>query len=205
MRRPAPARFPIISLPSRRTVAVAALALVCASVVWRITSHASATAAALGTTTEVWVAETAVAAGDVIDAEDVVATERPQAFVPPRAVRDDPVGLTARQTIAEGEVVVADRVAEHGDGAAALVPAGWRGVAVPTYEARPPVQPGSLVDVVVTVDPAFGDGGGLLVADAVVVHVDDAGDTVTVAVPSDDVAALAAAQIAGVVTLALSG
>lgn len=203
--RPAPARFPIIALPSRRTVAVVLLAVVAATIVWRITARASATAAALGTTTPVWVAEQSLDAGEVIEPGDVVLAERPRAFVPRDAVDDDPTGLSARAGIAAGEVVVDDRVAEHGDGPAALIPSGWRGVAVPTYEARPPVEPGSLVDVVVTVDPALGDGGGVLVADAVVIHVDENGDTVTVAVPADDVPALAAAQIAGVVTLALSG
>lgn len=202
--RPAPARFPIIPLPSRRTVIVAVLAIVAAALVWRVTAQATATTAALGTTVEVWVADRDVDAGDRIESGDVVRVARPTAFVPGGAIDADPTGLVARSALAAGEVVVADRVAEHGHGPAALIPSGWRGVAVPTYEAMPPVRPGSLVDVVVALDPSFGERGGVLVANAVVIHVDDR-DTVTVAVPAADVPALAAAQVAGVVTLALSG
>lgn len=206
MRRPAPARIPLFRLPSRRTLAVVALSTIAAAMVWGITSRASQAAASLGTTTPVWVAEGDLDPGDIIESGDVTLRDWPVAFVPGDAIGDDPTGLTVRSGIATGEAVIGDRVAENGSGPAALIPSGWRGVAVSTFDAPPPVEPGSLVDVIINIDPAFGSsGGGVLVSDAVVVHVHESGSTVTVAIPADDVPALTSAQMAGAVSLALAG
>lgn len=206
MRRPTPTRHPIVPLPSRRTVVVVTLALLAAVIVGRMVVRAATTAESLGTTLPVWVAVADVDAGEVIAADDVTRTRWPKAFVPAAAVADDPTGLTVRADVVRGEVVVGDRVAEHGSGPVALIPSGWRGVAVPTFGTAPPLHPGSQVDVVAVVDPSVSGGRGpVLVDDAVVVHVDESGDTVTVAVPADDVAVLAAAQVAGVVSLVLAG
>lgn len=207
MRRPTPSRNLVLALPSRRTVTVVALALLAAGLVWQVTARASDAAESLGTTTPAWVAESDLRPGDVIAAGDVTRRDRPVAFVPDDALDDDPIGLTVRSGIASGEVVVAERVAEHGTGPAALIPSGWRGVALTPFDAPPPLEAGNVVDVVVSLDPAFGssEGGGVLVDAAVVVHVDESGSTITVAVPDSRVPAVAAAQMAGAVTLVLAG
>lgn len=206
MRRPAPARIPLLSWPSRRTVAVIALSTIAAAVVWGVTSRASRSAASFGTTTPVWVAERDLSPGSVIGSGDVAAHDWPLAFVPDDALEQDPTGLSVRAGISSGEAVIAERVSENGSGPVALIPSGWRGVAITPFDAPPPVEPGSTVDLIVTLDPAFESSGpGVLVTDAIVIHVSESGSTVTVAVPAEHVPAVAAAQMAGALTLALSG
>lgn len=206
MRRPPPARFPLIRWPSSRTVLTAALACLAAIVVFRITSQAAATSDALGERVEVWVADEAVPAGSSLSRDEVSAQEWPVAFVPDGPVTDDPVGRTTRTDIAAGEVLIRNRIAgEDGTGPAALIPDGWRAVAVPTFDAAPPVQPGQLVDVVVSIEGAEGPGTpGVLVENAVVIDVSDT-NVVSVAVPARAAPTVASATILGVVTLTMVG
>jgi Flp pilus assembly protein CpaB len=103
-----------------------------------------------------------------------------------------------------GEVVLASKLAPDGlRGAAALLPAGWRALAVPAGPGgRPPVAVGDHVDVHAT----QADGTSVVVAaSAVVLAHDHAADALTVAVPADDAPALASAIATGSVTLALTG
>ena len=204
--RPAPARFPILRRPPLRLVLVVLAALLMGSLVHRTTAAASEVTARLGRTTVVAVARRPVSAGATIAPGDIVMTARPAAHLPDGAVTDDPTGETATHALHRGEVVVALRVAGGGrSGPAALVPEGWRAVAVPVVDAPVPARPGDHVDVIASFDPTLVDRDPSLVvaADAVVVDVDD--EAITVAVPRSRVTDVAFALTNGIVTLALVG
>ncbi len=203
--RPAPARFPIIRRPPLRLVVTIVLALACGLVVARTTSTAEATIARHGATTTAWVVTEAMAPGHIVGPGGVSAQPRPVAFLPEGAVVDDPSGDVVRHALAPGEVV-----AEHhlvgGDrrGPAALVPDGWRALAVPPLDAVLPVEVGQYVDVLVAF--AGGDAspfGSVVVEGGLVVDVADSG-TVTVAVPAARAGPLVTAMASGFVALALA-
>ena len=204
--RPAPARFPILRPPPLRLVLVVLLAAVVGMAVHRTTARAAAVTAQLGETTPVAVAQRDVAVGDQLQPGDVDLVERPLAHVPPGAVTHDPTGETAREPLHAGQVVVAPNLAAEGrSGAAALVPEGWRAVAVPVIDAPLPARRGDLVDVVASFDPTLveRDASRLVAAGGVVVEVTD--EAVTVAVPAARVTDVAFALANGIVTLALAG
>lgn len=204
--RPAPARFPILRPPPLRAVVAVALALACGLVVLRTTGRAEAAVDRYGRPATAWVVASALEPGDEIDPADVVAEERPASFLPTGAVEEDPAGRRVTQVLRPGDVVVEHRLA-GGDrrGAAALVPDGWRAVAVPALEATLPVEVGQRVDVLAALDPAgTGAVGAAVAEDGVVVHVAEDG-TVTVAVTPSQAARIVAALASGVVALALVG
>ena len=204
--RPAPARFPILRPPPLRAVLAVALAVACGLVVLRTTGRAEAAADRYGRTATAWVLDSTVEPGDVLGAGDLVVESRPASFLPSGAVEEDPVGRRVTEVLRPGEVVVEHRLA-GGDrrGAAALVPEGWRAVAVPALEAALPVEVGQRVDVLAALDPTdTGAVGSTVAEDGVVVHVaEDA--TVTVAVTPAQAARIVAALASGVVALALVG
>lgn len=200
--RPAPPRFPVIRPPRPRVVVTVAAALLAALLAHRATS----TAAVLGETTVVAVVTAEVEVGGVLEPDDVDLVERPTVHVPDAAVTSDPTGRTTRVALVPGEVLVADRLAPPDRrGPGALVPEGWRAVAVPVLDARIPAGVGDLVDVVAAYDPAVvpRDPTLVIAADAVVVDVDD--EAITVAVPRSRVTEVAFALANGIVTLALVG
>ncbi|WP_436795040.1 SAF domain-containing protein [Actinospongicola halichondriae] len=204
--RPSPPRFPVLRPPPRRLLVVLLLALVLGTAVHRTTSEAAARAAALGTTRPVAVARQDLDAGQIIRAGDVELVDRPVAHLPDDVVVDDPTGLAVRSAVVAGEVLTGQRLAGDGhSGAAALVPEGWRAVAIPVFDAIAPTQPGDLVDVIASFDPALSirDPSLVIAADAVVVDVAD--DAVTVAVTRERVTEVAFALANGIVTLALVG
>lgn len=204
--RPAPARFPVLRPPPLRLVLVAVLAVVVALAVHRSTSAAAEVADRLGTTTPVVVARHQLAAGDAIAPGDVTLVERPVAHLPDGAVTDDPTGRTVTAAVHAGEVLVGGRLAGAGrDGATALVPDGWRAVAVPVFEAPLPLRPGDLVDVVASFDPTLVDREPAVVVAAEVVVVDVTDEATSVAVPRGRVTDVAFALANGIVTLALVG
>lgn len=204
--RPHPPRFPVLRPPPRRLVAVVLLALVVGIVVHRAVATAAARAQALGRMTTVAVAATDLDAGATIEAGDVDLVERPAAHLPADAVADDPTGSSLRSAMTSGEIVVSHRLAGEGrSGPAALVPEGWRAIAIPVVDAPVPATPGDLVDVIASFDPSstVRDPSLVIAADAVVVDV--AGDAVTVAVTRARVTEVAFALANGIVTLALVG
>ncbi len=204
--RPAPARFPVLARPSRRALAAGLLAVLAGLLAHGLVTRARQEAAAWGPGVPAWVATVDLDAGDVLAPGDAVLVDRPGAAVPGAAVGDDPTGRTATAALAAGEVVLATRLAGPGaTGPGALVPDGWRAVAVAQHDGVLPLEPGDVVDVVAALGPGAGSGGGgavVVAAGAVVVHVaEDA--TVAVAVPAGAVPRLAAALVSGVVRLAL--
>lgn len=204
--RPAPARFPILRPPPLRLVLVALVALIVGLTVHRATARAAAVTDRLGTVTTVAVVERAVDPGETIEPGDITMVDRPVAHVPPGAVSDDPVGRTVRAALEPGEVLVRARLADAGrTGAAALVPEGWRAVAVPWVDAALPARPGDLVDVIASFDPSLVERDPSLVVAADAVVVDVADGAVTVAVTRDRVTDVTFALANGIVTLALVG
>lgn len=177
----------------------------------RLVEEAAAAAARYGGLRPVPVVLRSVEAGQVIGPADVAHRQVPAAFVPPGEVAREPVGRTALVPLLPGEVLLRARLAPWGlRGAAALLPAGTRALAVPAGPGgRPPLRPGDRVDVLATFErdtepegarPTFAVASG-----ALVVAVDDDDETVTVAVPAADAPRLAFAVAAGSVTLALTG
>lgn len=204
--RPAPARFPILRPPPLRLVLVAVLAVVVALAVHRSTSAAAEVADRLGTTAPAVVARHDLHAGDAIGAGDVAVVERPVAHLPDGAVAHDPTGRTVTATVHAGEILVTGRLAgEDRGGTVALVPEGWRAVAVPVLDAPLPLRPGELVDVVASFDPTLVERDPSVVVAGEVVVVDVSDDAVSVAVPRSRVTDVAFALTNGIVTLALVG
>lgn len=171
-------------------------------------SRAAATEARYGAVRRVPVVAVRVAAGAVVPGGGVRMEWRPVAQIPDEPVVDGArgAGRTALVPLVPGEVLLASKVAPDGlRGAAALVPAGMRAIAVPSGPGgRPPLEVRDRVDVLAT----FGDTGEstvVVAARALVVAVDADADTVTVAVHPEEAAAVAAAVASATVTLALTG
>lgn len=204
--RPAPARYPILRPPPVRLVLAVVLALACGALVLRATGRAEAAVDRYGDHAPAWIVRSELRPGAVIGAGDIALEQRPAAFVPAGAVAEDPTGRRVAQELAAGEVVVEHRLAGgQRRGAAALVPEGWRAVALPALEAVLPVEVGQRVDVLGASDPTgTGTVGEVVAEDGVVVHVADDG-TVTVAVTPDQARRVVAALATGLVALALVG
>lgn len=170
------------------------------SLVHGVAARGSALAARYGSPRPVVVVDRTIAAGDVVRATDVVRREVPAELVPEGAVTAVPAaaGRVALVDLVRGEVVVRSRLAPGGaSGAAALVSAGRRALAIPAgVTGRPPVRVGDRVEVYA--------GGTVVAADALVVAIDEHDDIVTVAVDEADAPALAAALATTTVTLALT-
>lgn len=190
-----------------RWLLVAAAASLAAAEVARAGAAVDAARDRWGEAVPVAVARRDLAAGDVVGPDDVAVERRPRAVVPDGALAEAPVGRAVTAPVLAGEPLVDARLAPDGlTGPAALVPAGWRAVAVPAGDAglaapAPPLAVGDRVDVL---GPGFVDGDAGVVAEgAVVVHVGEA--AVTVAVPAADADDVAAAIATATATLALRG
>jgi Flp pilus assembly protein CpaB len=147
-----------------------------------------------------------IAAGTTITADLVTVRTLPAAAVPEGALREPPVGRTAAADIVLGEVLVDARVAPDGlRGVAALLPAGWRALAVPSTSAGlPPLAVGDVVDVLVSLPPdVVGDADPTFTVAEAARVVDVGEQAVTVAVDGADVARTAFAVTHGSVTLAV--
>jgi pilus assembly protein CpaB len=183
-----------------RWIVVAAAAAGAAAQAAAVAADAEAARAAWGDTLEVVVAVRDLPAGRRLATGDVRVEARPVAVIPAEAVRAIPAGATLRALVVAGEVLVDSRVAPAGlSGVAALVPEGWRAVAVPTSGAgfgspAPPLHVGDRVDLVAP---------DVVAAGALVVAVGD--DAVTVAVPARDAPAVAEIVATMLVTIALRG
>lgn len=199
--------------PAVRRLAVGSLALVTGVSVMSLAGRVGAEQERWGATRPVVVAVDDLMPGDVVGATHVEVRDLPVALVPDAVLADDPTGATVRHPILAGEPVVATRLAPEGlAGAAALVPAGHRAVAVPVGPTgAPPLAVGDLVDVV-TVVPLSGTGvtgdgddepAFALATGSPVVDVTD--QAVTVAVPERAASRVAWSIANGTVVLTLAG
>jgi pilus assembly protein CpaB len=184
------------------------LAGVTANAVSSALSRAEAARAGWGETRSVLVAQHRLDVGDVVRDGDVAAASWPAAVVPRGAVPDtgSAVGRTVVQVIEPGESVLAARLAPEGlHGVAALVPPGWRALAMPVGPAALPLSVGDRVDLVAAVGgthaapsqpPSF-----VLADNAIVVAVDER--SVTVAIRAEDSPRVALGIVTGSVVPAL--
>ncbi len=138
-----------------------------------------------GSTITVWVAARDLAPGDPIEAAP---HQHPRAVVAAASLDRDPTGLIALQHIAAGEPVMGADVGRSG---LELLPADWRGVAVPVVDGAFALTPGQRVDVV---------AAGQLIADEAVV-IATSGTSVTVGVPREVAASVADAALRQEVSL----
>jgi len=106
-----------------------------------------------GRTHPVAVATRDLSPGDVVEPGSFEVRDLPEGVLPEGALggaaAEPPVGSVVRHPVLTGEPLVAARLAPDGlTGAAALVPPGWRAVAVPVGPAgAPPLAVGDHVDV----------------------------------------------------------
>ncbi len=211
---PAP-RVVVSSLPSvtslRRRPLVAwgltlALAGLTAAVVGGLTARAGATLDRYGTTRSVVVAVAALPAGHELGPTDLTRRDVPIGLLPEGALDEVPVGRRLRSPVVPGEVLVPGRLAPEGLGplAARLLP-GTLGLAVPVDGPGLRLEPGDVVDVLATFDPAaVGEGDPTITVAAGATVIDTVEGAVTLAVAAPDAPRVAFALAAGVVTLALS-
>lgn len=189
----------------RAVGAIAALVLVGTTV--RSLWAAEAARASWSTTTAVVVATRDLPAGTVLDADDLDAVRLPDAVIPDDAALGDPmavVGATVRSPIVAGEAVATARLGARGLGpTAALLPPGWQGVAVPLGPAPPLIAGDRVRLVAVAGGPGSGVPASVVAPDAEVLVINE--DTLTVAVPDDEVTAVVAAIAQGLVTPVLLG
>lgn len=185
-----------------RWFGVLVLAAVVAVVVATTVGDAEAARQRWGPTVPVVVAARPLAAGDVVQVDDVKVATYPKGLAPAGALAAPPVGRTVLAALGVGEAVTSVRVSgAGGGGVAALVPAGWRALAVPVGRASVALSVGDEVDLIGTgVD---GLSSEVVAEDALVVAVSD--EAVTVALPAPAAASAAGAVSAGGVLVALRG
>lgn len=157
-----------LARPTGRRTAVALLAALVGLTVMSLVGSADAARQGWGETQRVAVATRDLAIGETIEPGVVELRELPVLATADAALGTVPHGSVVRQPVAAGEPLVAARLAPQGvTGVAALVPEGWRAVAVPVGPTGvPPLQVGDLVDVVVVLpigadslaDPVNGGG-----------------------------------------------
>ena len=195
--------------PATRWIAIAVVVAVAFTGVQRAAAGAAAERRRWGETRTVAVARHRIAIGTTIDGDAVDLQSWPTALVPAGALQSTPAGRTATATIEAGEAVLGARLAPDGlHGIAALVPPGWRALAIPVAPTVIALNVGDHVDLVAGFDVAGATADrpdrspSLTVArDAIVVAVDE--QRVTVAVPDDDAERVAFAVVAGTVVPAL--
>lgn len=192
--------------PLVRAVAVIVLVLFAATVIQRTAASAMDARRRWGQERTVVVARHRITMGDVIEADAITTESWPAALVPVGAMEASPVGRTVVATIEPGEAVIVSRLAPGGlSGIAALVPPGWRALAIPVGPAVVAVTVGDRVDLIAGFDAASASADqapAFTVAEnAIVVAVDD--QRVTVAVRAGDAARVAFAIVAGTVVPAL--
>jgi hypothetical protein len=163
-------------------VTAGVVALTSASALARV----DATRRSWGEQATVWMAGTAIAPGEPINA---AAHEIPMAVVPVGALRNSPTGTVAVQRIGAGEIVTTDDVAVSGP--AGLIPADWVAFAVPASAEH----------------FAIGDHLSVYASDQLVAAglvVDDGESELMIAIPAAAAPTMAAALLADAVTLALT-
>lgn len=183
-------------------IAAVGLAGVTGVIVASLVREAEDQAARYGVVTRVLVARQSIAVGAVIRSADVAERQMPRAFIPTGRLATSVLGRTVVVPLAQGEVVLASKLAPEGlRGVAALLRSGERALALPLGPGTPPLGLGDRVDVLAT-NPS--DGVTVVVAHAARVVGLDA-QAVTVAVRAAETPGVAAALAAATVTLALAG
>ena len=192
--------------PLVRAAAVVVLVLVVVSIVHRTAASAGDARRRWGQERAVVVARRRIAIGETIRADAIETQSWPSALIPPDAIAESPAGRTAVAAIEPGEAVVAARLAPDGfHGVAALVPHGWRALAIPIGPSVVALSVGDHVDLIAGFDAVSAGGDqapAFTVAEnAIVVAVDD--QRITVSVRESDAARVVFAIVTGTVVPAL--
>lgn len=194
--------------PLVRLAALVTVVVLAGSIVQRTAATAVDARRQWGEERTVIVARDRIVMGEIIEADAITTQSWPAALVPAGAISDSPVGRTVIASIEPGEAVIGARVAPEGlSGVAALVPPGWRALALPVGPTVVALSVGDHVDLIAGFDVASTNAGRApafpVAEDAVVVAVDD--QRLTVAVEEEDAAHVAFAIVAGTVVPALRG
>lgn len=189
---------------------VGTLALIVGTGMVAALRHRAGAAGGRRPTATVIVARDSLRPGEPI-AGHLATARRPVEELPPGTLRAMPApGRLATAYIAAGEIVIDKRLSgRSGDGPAALLAPGTRGITIDLGEgSEPPLRVGDEVDVVTAPSSSPGDVSGsadeaqTVASGATVIHVSD--QAVTVAVPTRRVDAVAAAIAGSSVTVVLS-
>lgn len=187
-------------------VVAAVLAAVTALTVARLVGRAEEAAARFGHLRPTLVATRELSPGTSIAPGDTELRPLPAGLRPPEALERPVEGVVVTSTVHAGEIVLAGRLVP-GDRspAAALLPPGTRGLAVPAGPGTIPLRRRDVVDVLATFDPsAVGDADPTVAVARDALVVDTADEAVTVAVTEAQAPRVAFALTAGAVTLALT-
>ena len=192
--------------PALRISLVVVAIAVGGSTVNRTVQHAFDERHRWGETRTVIVARHRIEIGAVVDGDDVDTARWPLAVVPNGAFTQMPAGRTAVATIESGEAILSARVAPDGlHGVAALVPTGWRAIAIPAGPAVVTLAVGDHVDLIAGFDAQSTSSDGpptiTVARDALVVAVDE--QRITVAMRDSDASRVAFAVVTGTVVPAL--
>lgn len=203
--RPVRPRLP--GRPALFWLAAVVLAAVTGLTVARFLASAQAEAERWGQLRPTLVAVADLEPGAVLGPGDAQIERRPAALVPPGALGDRAEGQVVAAPIHRGEAVLAARLAPAGlSPTAAVLGPGRVGIAVPTGPGGLPLEPGDVVDVLVTVDPdTAGEGEPTfpVARSATVASIGE--EAVTLAVAEEEASRVAFALTAGMVTLVLGG
>ncbi|MEI7593200.1 MAG: SAF domain-containing protein [Actinomycetes bacterium] len=193
-----------------RWLLAAGLALAAAAIVASTANDAATTVAALGTTRSVRVARHDLDIGDVIGRDDFEFREWPVGDLPHDVAELDPVGQVVVATIVAGEIISSRRLGPHGiSGLAALVPDGFRAIAIPIEGTGTQVRVGDRVDMfnpksdTDALANRRSSAAGLVAANARVIG--EADTSIVVAVSDTEAAAVATALGQGMVVVAIVG
>ncbi|MEY2422116.1 MAG: pilus assembly protein CpaB [Acidimicrobiaceae bacterium] len=192
--------------PAARAAGAIVLALVVTSIMQRTAASAIDARRQWGEERTVVVARHRIAMGDVIESDSITTQSWPAALVPTGAVDSPPIGRTVVATIEPGEAVIVTRLAPDGlSGVAALVPRGWRALAIPVGPTVVALTVGDRVDLIAGFDVAGANADQApaftIAENAIVLAVDE--QRVTVAVRDLDAERVAFAIVAGTVVPAL--
>jgi Flp pilus assembly protein CpaB len=199
-----------------RTIAMILVTVIAGGTTLRALNAASATQSIYGHRRMMTIADRDLEIGHVIDAADIERRELPVALFPdipgddqsgdtaghaPDGPIDDPIGRTVVEPIYAGEVLVPQRLSSSPSvGLRGVVAETHRVVSVERGPLIPAVHPGDRVEVCA---PGVGARASVLARRALIVGVDE--NSVSVAIGSNELPAVARAIIDGDVILALIG
>ena len=190
----------------------AALALTTALLVGGSLQRAETSRRSWGDSAEVLVLRRAVAAGEPLHSDDLTRARLPLAALPNAELAAEAIGLAPVADLAEGEILLASRLAARGVvGPSAQLSGTRRGVAIAWRRGMLEVARGDVVDLFALADSDSGgsagiadSGGGVALVASAVVVLSRSPDQVTVAVAGDDVVPVVAAAARGEISLVLA-
>lgn len=184
----------------RRTVVVILLMVAAAGTTGRALEDAADTQRIYGDRRRIEVASRDLDLGHIIGEDDLERRELPAALIPDAPV-DDPIGRTVIEPIVAGEVLLPRRLSDQrSSGMPAVIGDTARVVSIERTPLTPGVRPGDHVDLCA---PGVGARGAVIARRALVIGADE--DSVTVAITTAELPAVARSILDGDVIMALIG